>query len=171
MRLGTHPADKAVLNHRRSNARNRYPASAETHGDIECIRAPVVAFGHAGGHSVGMTKTGDHDAYIAAAPEQFRAMLSRLRAQLSRALPDAEEVMKYDMPGFQIEETIVAGYAAFSKQCGLYVDPGAIAAHADEIASLKLKATKTGVTFSVRNPITDELVERLAVGSRRNKGF
>lgn len=118
-----------------------------------------------------MTKTGDHDAYIAAAPEQFRAMLSRLRAQLSRALPDAEEVMKYDMPGFQIKETIIAGYAAFSKQCGLYVDPGAIAAHADEIASLKLKATKTGVTFSVRNPITDELVERLAVGSRRNKGF
>jgi len=118
-----------------------------------------------------MTKKDSHDAYIAAAPEQFRAMLGRLRAQLSRALPDAEEVMKYDMPGFQIEETIVAGYAAFSKQCGLYVDPGAIAAHADEIASLNLKATKTGVTFSVRNPITDELVGRLAVSSRRKKGF
>lgn len=112
-----------------------------------------------------------HDAYIAAAPEQFRAMLGRLRAQLSRALPDAEEVIKYDLPGFQIEETIVAGYAAFSKQCGLYVDPSAIVAHADEIASLKLKATKTGVTFSVSKPITDELVEKLAVSSRRGKGF
>jgi uncharacterized protein YdhG (YjbR/CyaY superfamily) len=118
-----------------------------------------------------MTKRDSHDAYIAAAPEPFRAMLGRLRAQLSRALPDAEEVMKYDMPGFQIGETIVAGYAAFSKQCGLYVDPGAIAAYADEIASLKLKATKTGVTFSVRHPITDELVEKLAVSSRGKKGF
>lgn len=106
-----------------------------------------------------------HDAYIAAAPEQFRAMLDRLRAVLSRALPDAKEVIKYDMPGFQIEDTIVAGYAAFSRQCGLYVDPGAIAAHADEIASLKLKATKTGVTFSTSKPITDELVEKLAVSS------
>jgi uncharacterized protein YdhG (YjbR/CyaY superfamily) len=118
-----------------------------------------------------MTKTDSHDAYIAAAPEQFRAMLGQLRAQLSRALPDAEEVMKYDMPGFQLEETIVAGYAAFSEQCGLYVDPGAIAAHADEIASLKLKSTKTGVTFSVAKPITDELVEKLAVSSRGNKGL
>ncbi|MBR2815594.1 MAG: DUF1801 domain-containing protein [Reyranella sp.] len=118
-----------------------------------------------------MTTKHDHDAYIAAAPEQFRAMLGRLRAQLSRALPDAEEVIKYDMPGFQIKETIIAGYAAFSKQCGLYVDPSAIAAHADEIASLKLKATKTGVTFSVSKPITDELVEKLAVSSRRGKGF
>lgn len=112
-----------------------------------------------------------HDAYIAAAPEQFRTILGQLRAQLSQALPDAKEVMKYDMPGFQIQETIIAGYAAFTKQCGLYVDPGAIAAHADEIACLKLKATKTGVTFSVSKPITDELVQKLAVSSRSKKGF
>ncbi|WP_407168345.1 iron chaperone [Bradyrhizobium sp. ORS 111] len=118
-----------------------------------------------------MAKKDNHDAYIAAAPAPFRAMLGQLRAQLSRALPDAKEVMKYDMPGFQIEDTIIAGYAAFSKQCGLYVDPGAIAAHADEIAALKLKATKTGVTFSVSNPITGELVEKLAVSSRRKKGL
>ena len=118
-----------------------------------------------------MTKKDGHDAYIATAPEEFRAQLGQLRTQLARALPDAEEVMKYNMPGFQIGETIVAGYAAFSKQCGLYVDPGAIAAHVDEIASLKLKATKTGVTFTVRAPITDELVEKLAVSSRRKKGL
>lgn len=121
--------------------------------------------------AVGMTKHDHHDAYIAAAPEPFSAMLGQLRAQLSRALPDAEEVMKYDMPGFQIEDRIIAGYAAFSKQCGLYVDPGAMAAHADEIASLKLKATKTGVTFSMSNPLPDDLVEKLAVSSRSKKGF
>ena len=119
----------------------------------------------------GMTKADNHDAYIAAAPEPFRTMLERLRAQLSKSLPDAEEVMKYDMPGFQIGDTIVAGYAAFSKQCGLYVHPDAIAAYAEDIASLKLKATKTGVTFSVSRPITDELVEKLAVSSRSKKGF
>lgn len=75
------------------------------------------------------------------------------------------------MPGFQVGEAIIAGYAAFSKQCGLYVDPAAIAAHADEIASLKLKATKTGVTFSVSHPITAELVHKLAVSSRSKKGL
>jgi uncharacterized protein YdhG (YjbR/CyaY superfamily) len=118
-----------------------------------------------------MTTIDNHDAYIAAAPEQFRASLSRLRETLSQTLPDAQEVIKYDLPGFQIEQTIIAGYAAFSKQCGLYVDPAAIAAHVDEIASLKLKATKTGVTFSVSRPISDELVEKLALSSRRKKGF
>lgn len=118
-----------------------------------------------------MTQLDDHDAYIAAAAERFRPLLLRLRAQLARALPDAEEVVRYGMPGFQIEGTIVAGYAAFSQQCGLYVDPAAIAAHADDIAALKLKATKTGVTFSAGNPITDDLVEKLAKSSRGSKGF
>ncbi|MYK30210.1 MAG: DUF1801 domain-containing protein [Boseongicola sp. SB0670_bin_30] len=118
-----------------------------------------------------MPTINDHDAYIEAAPAQFRTLLGELRDQLSHALPDAEEVIKYDMPGFQIENTIIAGYAAFSKQCGLYVDPDAIAAHADEIASLNLNSTKTGVTFSVRNPITYKLVAKLAISSRNAKGL
>lgn len=118
-----------------------------------------------------MMKTSSHDAYIAAAPEPLRPLLGQLRTRLAAALPDADEVIKYDMPGFQIEDTIIAGYAAFSKQCGLYVDPGAIAAHADEITSLELKATKTGITFSPDKPITDRLVEKLATSSRIRKGF
>lgn len=118
-----------------------------------------------------MTNTIDHDTYIAAAPGPLRSTLTQLRAQLSQALPDAEEVIKYDMPGFRLEDTTIAGYAAFSRQCGLYVDPRAIAAHADEIADARLKATKTGITFTPRNPIPEALVEKLVRSSRREKGF
>ena len=118
-----------------------------------------------------MGKFADHHAYIAAAPEPFQPLLHQLRAQLAGALPDAEEIIKYDMPGFAIGDAIVAGYAAFSKQCGLYVNGGAIAAHADDIASAGLKATKTGVTFSPKAPISDELVNKLAVASRKALGL
>jgi uncharacterized protein YdhG (YjbR/CyaY superfamily) len=112
----------------------------------------------------------NHEAYIAAAPEQHRPLLVRLRSRLAEALPDAEELVMYDMPGFGFGKSIIAGYAAFSKQCGLYVRQGAIAAHADEIAAAGLKATKTGVTFSPRQPIPDELVTKLALASRRELG-
>jgi len=108
----------------------------------------------------------DHDAYIAEAPEDLRPLLVRLRDQLARALPDAEEIIAYKMPGFRIGKSIVAGYAAFSRQCGLYVAPAAIASHADDIAAAGLKATKTGVTFSPTQPIPDALVEKLALASR-----
>jgi uncharacterized protein YdhG (YjbR/CyaY superfamily) len=113
----------------------------------------------------------DHDAYIAEAPEDLRPLLVRLRAQLAKALPDAEEVIAYNMPGFRIGKSIVAGYAAFSKQCGLYVAPAAIKSHADDIAAAGLKATKTGVTFSPSKPIPDKLVKGLALASRRDQNL
>lgn len=112
-----------------------------------------------------------HDEYVAAAPEQFQPVLTALRAAIAGALPDAEEVIKYDMPGFQIGSTIVASYAAFSKQCGLYVATAAIAAHAADIAALGLKATKTGITFSASKQPPDALVGRLVRASREDSGL
>lgn len=117
-----------------------------------------------------MTTVSDHDSYIAAAPEPFRGALERLRALLARALPDAEEMVAYDMPGFSIGGTIVASYAAFSKQCGLYLLPAAIAEHAEEITEAGFKATKTGITFSPRKPLPDDLVELLVLASRKAAG-
>lgn len=113
----------------------------------------------------------DHDAYIAEAPEGLRPLLVRLRAQLAHALPDAEEVIAYKMPGFRIGQSLVAGYGAFSKQCGLYLFPSAIASHADDIAAAGLKSTKTGITFSPSRPIPDALVERLALASRKDQNL
>lgn len=118
-----------------------------------------------------MARFADPDAYIAAAPEPSRALLGRLRATLAQALPDADEVVKYDMPGFQIGDAVIAGYAAFSKQCGLYVDPRAITAHAEEIAAAGLKASKTGITFTPTRPIAEALVVKLALSSRAQKGL
>jgi len=118
-----------------------------------------------------LTMFADHDAYIAAAPKDLRPLLAQLRAQLTRALPDAEEVIAYKMPGFRIGQSIIAGYAAFSKQCGLYLSPSAIKSHADDIAAAGLKATKTGVTFSPSQPIPDGLVKKLALASRRDQNL
>jgi uncharacterized protein YdhG (YjbR/CyaY superfamily) len=113
----------------------------------------------------------DHDAYIAKASQELRPLLIRLRAQLARALPDAEEVIAYKMPGFRIGKSIVAGYAAFSKQCGLYLAPAAIKSNADAIAAAGLKCTKTGVTFSPSKPIPDALIKKLALSSRKEQNL
>ncbi len=115
-----------------------------------------------------MAKSNEHDAYIAGAPEQLRPLLINLRATLSRELPDAEEIIAYNMPGFRIGKSVVAGYAAFSKQCGLYVSSGAIRACADDIAANGLRATKTGVTFSPSKPIPEALAKKLALASRKD---
>ncbi len=74
------------------------------------------------------------------------------------------------MPGFRFGKSIIAGYAAFRKQCGLYVSNGATSALANEISAAGLKATKTGVTFSPRKTIPDDLVRKLALASRNELG-
>ena len=117
-----------------------------------------------------MSSVADHDAYIAEAPELMRPLLAKLRSRLAQALPDAEQTIAYNMPGFQIGDAMIAGYAAFTKQCGLYVSPGAIAEHLDDIADAGLKATKTGVTFSPSKPIPDRLIDALALASRKDLG-
>ncbi len=113
----------------------------------------------------------NHDAYIVAALEAFRPLLAQLRSQLAGTLRDVKEIISYNMPGFGIGKTVAAGYAAFSKQCGLYVALGAIVAHGDVIAAAGLNATKTALTFSLRNPFPNELVRTLALSSREQLGF
>jgi uncharacterized protein YdhG (YjbR/CyaY superfamily) len=118
-----------------------------------------------------MTRFADHHAYIAAAPIALQPLLRQVRAVLAEALPGLDPVIRYDMPGFAAGSVVVAGFAAFSAQCGLYVAPGAIAAQTSAIAVAGLKATKTGVTFSPRKPIADGLVRALAEESRRSLGL
>lgn len=118
-----------------------------------------------------MTETSGHDAYIAAAPDHLRPLLEHLRTQLARALPDADEIMAYNMPGLRIGTAIVVGYAAFARQCGIYVSPDAIRSLAADIAEAGLKATKTGVTFSPAKPMPDALIDKLAHASRREHGL
>ncbi|MFI0874006.1 iron chaperone [Streptomyces parvus] len=106
--------------------------------------------------------TPDHDSYIAAAPEAFRPALNHLRDLLRGALPDAEEMVAYDMPGFRVRGKVVASYAAFSKQIGLYFLASAISDHTEEIAKAGLRASKTGITFPPHKSPPDDLVTRLA---------
>ena len=51
----------------------------------------------------------------AKAPEDLRPLLVRLRAQLARSLPDAEEIIAYKMPGFRIGTSIIVPGEARSK--------------------------------------------------------
>ncbi|KGN34141.1 hypothetical protein N802_12115 [Knoellia sinensis KCTC 19936] len=115
-----------------------------------------------------MTTVADHDAYIAAAPETFRPALERLRTLLAQALPEAEEMVAYNLPGFSVGGTVVASYAAFTKQCGVYFLGPAIAEHAEQITAAGFKATKTGITFAPSKPVPEDLIVRLARASRQS---
>lgn len=112
-----------------------------------------------------------HDDYIAQAAEPLQDSLKTLRDQLRESLPDADEIIMYNMPGFNIGDATIVGYAAFSKQCGIYLSNEAILSLSKEIADAGFKPTKTGITFTPAKPIPVSLVKKLVKASRKSLGL
>src|ERR1044071_4800128 len=59
------------------------------------------------------------DEYIAAFPPKVRAILKKIRATVTAAAPDAQEVISYRMPAFK-QDGIVIYFAAFTSHIGVY---------------------------------------------------
>lgn len=107
------------------------------------------------------------EAYLAALPPDQRAVLQDLRAIIKRRLPDHPEVISYAMPGFRQpgpKGRMVAGYAAFKRNCGYYPHSGGILGQfGDETAGFQ--TSKGGILFTPDAPLPETLVQHL-IGAR-----
>lgn len=103
------------------------------------------------------------DAYLAALPIDQREALQTLRTIIARHLPDHLEVISYAMPGFRQpgpKGRMVAGYAAFKKNCGYYPHSG----HIIGLFPDETKGRQTspgGILFTPAHPLPETLVIRL----------
>jgi uncharacterized protein YdeI (YjbR/CyaY-like superfamily) len=61
------------------------------------------------------------DAYIAAAQPFARPILEHFRSLVHRALPDADETLKWSMPHWTVGGKNVAGMAAFKAHCAFMI--------------------------------------------------
>jgi uncharacterized protein YdhG (YjbR/CyaY superfamily) len=99
------------------------------------------------------------DDYIASAPEETRASLSRLREVVREAAPEAEEVISYRMPLYKLDGHLVA-FAAWKDHCSFYVMSSAVLeAHKGELQPYV--AEKTTLHFPHGDPIPRQLVKKL----------
>ncbi|MGB5559048.1 MAG: DUF1801 domain-containing protein [Paracoccaceae bacterium] len=106
-----------------------------------------------------MSQQEGHEVYLANLPDDQRQELTRLRALIRSILPEAEEVISYNMPAFR-QKKVVVGIAAFKHNCGLYPFSGSIIPKlADRLGSYK--ASKSGVLFTPAHPLPDDLVRAI----------
>ena len=100
------------------------------------------------------------DRYLSGVPEPQRTTLERLRSDLRRLLPHADEAIRYGMPALTLQGKAVAGYASFADHCGYYPMSGdVIAAAGDAVAGYEV--SKGGVQFPVDRALPMALVRRL----------
>jgi uncharacterized protein YdhG (YjbR/CyaY superfamily) len=106
-----------------------------------------------------MEKPESVDAYLAALPDEQRAVLERLRETIRSASPMATEKISYGMPTFHHRGNLVY-YAAFKEHCSFF--PGSkkvVADHADDLEGYEV--AKGTIRFRVDKPLPARLVKQI----------
>lgn len=110
-----------------------------------------------------MAKTGfkSVDEYIAAQPEAVQAVLGRVRRAIRVALPEAEELISYQMPAYKIGSDRVLYFAGWKRHYSLY-PAGArlVEAFQDELA--RYEVSKGTIRFPLSEPVPVKLIGSIA---------
>ena len=102
------------------------------------------------------------DAYIAAASEPQRSVMTSLRACIRDIVPEAEECISYAMPGYRLRGKVVAGFAAFKKHVGFFPHSGQVFKEIpDALAQYKVSAKGGGMHLPLDQPVPVELIAQV----------
>ena len=98
--------------------------------------------------------------YLARLPKDQRDALQKLRTQIARAAPRAEETISYQVPTFKLDGRGLVGFGAAAGHCSLFLmSETAIAPHRGDLEGYALG--KGTVRFAADEPLPAALVTRL----------
>ncbi len=101
------------------------------------------------------------DEYVAAQPEAVRPILQRVRAGIRKAVPQAEEIISYQMPGYKLHGRPLIYFAGWKKHYSLYPATDLVLAEfKQDLAPYEVNYRTIRFPFTVRVPV--KLIERIA---------
>jgi uncharacterized protein YdhG (YjbR/CyaY superfamily) len=107
-----------------------------------------------------MPRSASINAYLATLPQDQRRALHRLRAQIGRLVPDAEETISYGLPAFTLRGRAVVWFAGWKAHCSIYpLTDSFLQAHEAELGGYR--RTKGSLHFTPDAPLPEKLVESL----------
>lgn len=98
------------------------------------------------------------DEYIANSPEETQPILSKIRATIRKAAPNAQETINYGIPTFTLNGNLVH-FAGFKSHIGFYPTPSGIEKFKNELS--KYKGAKGSVQFPLDKPIPYGLITKI----------
>ncbi len=107
-----------------------------------------------------MTTATTVDEYLAALPDERRAVLEGIRATIRAAAPDAAELIAYQMPAYRADGRFLVSFAAFKRHLSLFPASDAVVAAVGKELEPFL-AEKATIRFTTDDPIPPELVTRI----------
>jgi uncharacterized protein YdhG (YjbR/CyaY superfamily) len=108
------------------------------------------------------TKFTSVEEYIATKPEDVQPILQRVRSAIHSALPDAEEVISYQIPAYKMDGHVFLFFAGWNRHYSLYpADERLVEAFKDELAPYEVNDKGT-IRFPLSQPVPVKLIGRIA---------
>ena len=102
------------------------------------------------------------DEYIASQPEDVQGILGRVRGAIRKAVPEAEEVISYQIPAYKLNRRIVLYFAGWKKHYSLYpATKRLVAAFQEELAPYEVN-NKGTIRFPLSQRVPVRLIGRIA---------
>jgi uncharacterized protein YdhG (YjbR/CyaY superfamily) len=100
------------------------------------------------------------DDYLSAVSPDVKLVLAEIRKLLHLQVPEAQEVISYQMPAFKLQRTFIY-FAAFKKHIGVY--PPVTADKSLIAATERYRNDKGNLAFPLNEAMPYELIGRVAV--------
>ena len=101
------------------------------------------------------------DEYIAAQPDSARRALRQVRDAIRMAVPQAEELIAYNMPRYKLHGTVFMHFAGWKDHYSLYAaTKSVLAAFKSELRRYEVE--KGTIRFPLSEPVPVTLIERIA---------
>jgi uncharacterized protein YdhG (YjbR/CyaY superfamily) len=101
------------------------------------------------------------DQYIASHPEPVQRVLRRVRSTIRKAVPEAEELISYEIPTYQLRGRAVLYFAGWSQHYSLYPSTDRlVAAFKDQLTPYEV--SKGTIRFPLSEPVPVKLIEGIA---------
>jgi uncharacterized protein YdhG (YjbR/CyaY superfamily) len=101
----------------------------------------------------------DVEGYLANVSPEQRATLEKLRKTIRTIVPNAVEVISYQVPTFKLEGRMLVSYAAFKDHCSFFPGAAPIKTHQDDLKSYV--TSKGTIRFPTDKPLPATLVKKL----------
>lgn len=98
------------------------------------------------------------EAYLKAQSAEMRSALEKLRAQIKKAAPKAEEDISYGMPAYKHKGPLVY-FGAFKDHCSFFPGSASILANKEGLKDYKI--SKGTIQFTPENPLPVSLIKSI----------
>jgi uncharacterized protein YdhG (YjbR/CyaY superfamily) len=99
--------------------------------------------------------------YIDSQPEDLQKILRFLQSTIRKAVPEADEVISYQIPAYKLDGKPVFYFAGWAHHYSLYpINDRLVAAFQEELTPYKL--SKGTIQFPLEQPVPVKLIARMA---------